>query len=501
VGKGKKWRSLTHLSYLVGQMLDSSLVETLSCFQPAELESFHKYVASPYFNDGPYARDVTALWEYLRPHAPAFEHADLSVQQAHAVLFPQKAFVKGKIEVLMSKLHQLAKQFAAQRAEMSFSLPESLRLAIFFLDRGLPQRAQPLLEKLHEEQAQRPVHDLAYWAERFSTEWQTHRLDTIRQNNHAHESLHETLHALHHGYLLLALDLLNSLLFTSRKSRVDIAFAEAVAEGIPAAAAIADLPNEPLLRLLKRGFDFARAPEAQGHAALQSFLDELDAHATALPPDMLRTLNTYLRNHCTWHYNHGETAYAPLLLSLFQTALARGFLFENGKIQAATLLNLVQTGLVNQAFDWVKDVLQQCRDHIVGVPNPEEFYRYNLANYYYHLQEHDRALDLLLDSSDNLFSTLMARKLELKIYYETQSPLLESKMDSFKLFIFRQGKKSLAENVFLMNNAFIDLLRQMMASTNVNNPGRLAKLRQKLDDTQLVAERAWLQAQLDKMGR
>jgi hypothetical protein len=52
-----------------------------------------------------------------------------------------------------------------------------------------------------------------------------------------------------------------------------------------------------------------------------------------------------------------------------------------------------------------------------------------------------------------------------------------------------------------MNNAFIDMLRQMTASTNLNNPARLAKLRQKLADTQLVAERAWLQAQLDKMGR
>ena len=93
----------------------------------------------------------------------------------------------------------------------------------------------------------------------------------------------------------------------------------------------------------------------------------------------------------------------------------------------------------------------------------------------------------------------MLRKLELKIYFETDSMLLTSKIDNFKLFIFRQGKKNLAENVYLMNNTFIDMLRSMAAPGMAGNTKRVQKLQQKLAETPLIAERKWLEGQLEKM--
>jgi hypothetical protein len=482
-------------------MLDSSLVETLSRLTTPELERLHKFVHSPYFHEGAYTRDVTALWLYLRPHAPHFSDQSVSIQEAYNTIYPGKTFVNGKIEVLMSKLHQLVKQFAAQQATPLFYLPESLSLAAFFLDRGLPNRAEPLLKKLRETQQQRLVHDAGFWAETFLTEWQTHRLDSIRQNNHDHESLAASALALQQGYLVLMLQLVNTLLFNGRKSKVNLNDVQAIVEALPAALQTVSIQSEPVLQLLYRGFELVRAPQDHGQETLHQLLEDLEIHAEKLPENVLRALHGYLRNRCTWQFNHGDTTYAPLLLSLYKTGLERGLLFENGQIQAATLLNMVQTGLVCRAFPWVKTTLERCRDHLVGVPNPTEFYHYNLANYHYHLLEYDRALELLRDSSDNLFSTLMARKLELKIYYETDSVLLDSKMDNFKLFVFRQGKKKLAENVFLMNNAFIDFLRQLTAANLQGNPTKAAKLREKIQNTPLVAERMWLLEQIERLGK
>jgi hypothetical protein len=481
-------------------MVDAILIETLSRFNTAELERFHKFVQSPFFNEGSYAKDVTALWDYLRPSAPAFRAPGPSIEGAYAFIYPGKPFVNGKVEVLMSKLHQLAKQFAVHITEPIFYTPDSLRLAEFYLNRELPNRAEPILEKLADEQSRANVHDVGYWTERFLTEWLTHRLDTFRHNNHAHESLSEAIRALHHGYLALALDLLNNLFFSRRKSNVEDSFAELMAQGIPSAIAITSLETEPVIRLLSKGFEFVRHPENHDLESMEQVLQDLQQNADRLPRYVSQTLFAYLRNHCTWRYNHGETEYAPVLMRLFKSGLESGLLFVNDRqIQASTLLNMVQTGLVCREFDWVKHALNQCRDNIIGVPNAEEFFNYNLANYHYHLGEYDKALDLLHISSDNLFSGLMARKLELKIYYETDSTLLDSKMDNFKLFIFRHGKKNLAENVFQMNNAFIDILRRMTASGLVNNPARVEKLRKQLDETPSVAERIWLQEQLDRL--
>ncbi len=479
-------------------MMQSTLIETFSLLRPEEVERFDKFLQSPFFNDGSYARDVLALWHYLQS-SPA---EALSVEQAYVVVFPKKPFVKGKVEVLMSKLHQLLKQFAAQITAPVFETPEAVRLAAFFMERGVPQRAVAVLEKLREAQAKKTVHDEAYWMERFLTEYQAHRLDTVRQNNHPHERLTEAIHCLHHSYLVQMLELLNVLFTARRKLKMDVSFAQKMAGTMPLALAMADTDTEPLLQLLGKGLDFLRAPDKNDITALEAFHQDLERYADVLPPNLLKMLFSYARNHCTWHHNnYGDTRYAKLSAALFKSCLERGLLHDNEKIQASTLLNMVQTGLVAGEFEWVKKALEQCKAQITGVPSPREFYYLNLANYHYYLKEYEQALDFLLESSDDLFNTLMARKLEIKIYYETDSVLLDSKIDNFKLFIFRQGKKNLAEDIFMMNNAFIDILRSMIASKVSTNPDKAFNLLEKVKTMPLIAERLWLQMQLERLAQ
>ena len=482
-------------------MHHSSLLETLSVFTADELADFHRFVHSPFFNEGPYARDCIALWECLRPHAPGFRHPGLEAKRMYVQVFPGKSYVKGKLDVVMSKLHQLAKQYAAMTTTAGFETPERLRLAAFFRRRRLPRRAAALLEKLRAEQAQQPVHDAAYWYGRFLAESEQHLLDTDLQNHHDHEHLAEAIRCLHLAHLTQSLQLLNSLFFARRKSNVDDGLAETLAMALPAALLLADLDQEPVLRLLKTGFDFVRAPEQHDEKELRAFWLDLETEADRLPPELLRTLFAYARNHCTWQFNHGRLEFAALNLDLFKSCFERGLLFENGKIQAATYLNMVQAGLIARDFDWLDVVMPQCRERIAGVPAPAELYQYTCANCHYHRREYDRALELLRDASDDLYNNLMARKLELKIYYETHSPLLDGKIENFKLFIFRQGKKQLPADVYRMNNAFIDLLRKLNNIATAGQKARVATLMQQLDGDTLVAERMWLREQLEKVNR
>lgn len=478
-------------------MIHSALLETLSVFTIDELADFHKFIHSPYFNEGPHARECIVLWECLRPYAPDFNHPDLAAEQVYLKVYPGKPFVKGKLDIAMSRLHQLAKQFAALVTASDYEVPESLRLAAFFRQRGLPQRALPLLEKLRFDQSQNPVHDARYWRERHLAESEQHLLATDLQNRHSQQQLAESIRSLHRAHLVQSLYLLNSLFFTHRKSDTDDALAETLAAGIPSAIQIAELDHEPLLRLLKTGFDFVRAPEQHGEAALRAFWQDLEANAHLLPDEMLRALFGYARNHCTWHYNRGKLEFAELNLALFKSCFQRKLLYENGKIQSSTYLNMVQAGLLARDFGWLAEVMPQCRDRIVGVALPAELYNYTLANYHYHLREYDRSLDFLRDGSEDLFNNLMVRKLELKIYYEIDSPLLDAKIENFKLFVFRQGKKHLPSDIFQMNNTFVDLLRGMVGA--FGNQAKLHKLLKKAEAAPLLAERPWLLEQLRKL--
>ncbi len=478
-------------------MNNTALLETLAAFTAAELNDFHRVVRSPYFNDGPYAADCIALWEHLRQYAPRFEHPDLELKRVYVRVFPGKSYIKGKMEVVMSKLHQIAKSYAAQLMAGHTLPPENIRLASFFRQRGLHKRASAILEKQRGILETATIHDEQYWQNAYWADYETHLLLTDLQNHYDHLALASAMGKMHHAHLTRLLTLLNTLFYTRRKSPVPYNFAEILAESVPIAMHGVDLEKEHLLRLLYRAFQFVRAPEEYGVQALQTFWQDLENHIDVLPREATQNLYTCARSHCAWHFNRGQSEFAMMNLLLFKSCFNRDLLFTNGKIQAATYLNMVQAALYTKDFDWLKHTMSLCHNKIMGVPDPEGLYQYTVANLYYHLQDYDKALEHLNLGSDDLYNNLMAKKLELKIYYETDSPLLDAKIENFKIFVFRQGKKNIADDVFQMNNHFIDFLRGMMNA--YRNKAKAQKLLQKLDTSALVAERAWLKEKIEQM--
>ncbi|MCB0643632.1 MAG: hypothetical protein KDC44_18420, partial [Phaeodactylibacter sp.] len=91
---------------------------------------------------------------------------------------------------------------------------------------------------------------------------------------------------------------------------------------------------------------------------------------------------------------------------------------------------------------------------------------------------------------------LAARRLEIKILYELQSPILESKIEAFKVYIFRLSQTKLPDKPKEGNNNFLDLLRQVIHPKTYHNPERAQKLLDKLAEKKVVAERDWLEAKL-----
>ena len=150
-------------------------------------------------------------------------------------------------------------------------------------------------------------------------------------------------------------------------------------------------------------------------------------------------------------------------------------------------------------FDWVEQFIEEHKDRLLGADNPEEVYRFNKANLHFHQQNFDRALDLLSARYSDIYYELAARRLEIKIFYEIRSPLLDSKTEAFKVFGFRQAKRKLPDTPKIGNNNFIDLLRQMTNPATLGNQPRIEKLRKRLKEKQIIAERDWLAEKLNTL--
>ena len=82
--------------------------------------------------------------------------------------------------------------------------------------------------------------------------------------------------------------------------------------------------------------------------------------------------------------------------------------------------------------------------------------------------------------------------MELKIYYELQSDILESRIDAFKIYIYRISQKVLPVVQRDGNNNFIDLLKQIRSPKTLDSLKRIEKLRNKVREKKSIAEKEWL---------
>jgi hypothetical protein len=96
-------------------MLKSPLLQTLRLLNQEEMENLQFFVNSPLFNEMNRFRDTVALFDYLRPHFPAFDAPDLEKSVAGSVLFPERKNPKAEMEKAMSHLMRVVKQYITFR--------------------------------------------------------------------------------------------------------------------------------------------------------------------------------------------------------------------------------------------------------------------------------------------------------------------------------------------------------------------------------------------------
>ena len=94
---------------------------------------------------------------------------------------------------------------------------------------------------------------------------------------------------------------------------------------------------------------------------------------------------------------------------------------------------------------------------------------------------------------------MLARLLEIKIYYELESDLLHYKIFAFRKYIERTAPKSLSAKLRKMNLHFLNLLLQICQSP-AHDKKRSERLVARIMEKPLVSERAWLLEKARALG-
>lgn len=243
----------------------------------------------------------------------------------------------------------------------------------------------------------------------------------------------------------------------------------------------------PAIAVYFHAYQMLRHPDDS--APLDAFCQSLNEHVERFSVDEQRGLYLLAINGCIRRMNAGKREYVSVALGFYREALERGVLMENGVLTSFNYKNIIRLAVASKEHTWAEQFLEAHRPTL----HPRErdnIYRYNLAFLRFQQQDYARAMPLLqqVELEDPL-NNLDARRMLLRSYYEMgEWQALDSLLQSFGAYLRRQKNLGYHRQT---NERLLYFTKKLMEIPRNDRAAR-ALLRDELEQTPDVAERAWL---------
>lgn len=463
-------------------MQNSKLYYLFQSVRGDDIRRLRKFLHSPYFNS---REDVIRLFEYL--HAHEDEGPLLTKEAAFAHLFPGTAYDDSRMNAVMHFLFKLLKQFIVQREQELESQHPYLTRAL--RKRKLSRLFEPATKRWEKHLEKAKIRNAGHHFERYLFHLEKYEYDH-RQRRSGRMNLQEIVESLTDYYLA---DILRHgcTILTAQKISQESYEPELLSD-ILAFLDRTKVERPPVVAVYRYAYLSLSNPKEEIY--FSNLLQHIETYWQQFPQTEARDLYLLAVNYCIQRLNQGEKAYIRKALNLYQQALQRSLLIEDGVLSKFTYNNILMLAIGLQEWEWAERFLE---DYMPALPAAERdnLYRYNLAILYFRQRDYPKAMELLrqVRFSDVLYN-LNARTMLLRTYYELKEyDALFALLDSFEAYIRRQKGMGYHRSHY---QALLQFTRRLLNLPEGEKEGR-AQLRTDIMSASATAERAWLLSKLD----
>ncbi|MBK8566880.1 MAG: hypothetical protein IPN76_27020 [Saprospiraceae bacterium] len=464
------------------------------------MQNLLRFSQSSWYNNGERPLKLEWLLKHLASCYPDFSSTSMLKENVFNLVFGKEAYNESKLDKLLSEATSLVRKFIVHScSELASEESNWILQAKFFRERSMSlefeyaaQQAIKLLDAHHPK-------DGEYYLDRFFIEAERvkHR---VRSNDKKSDiNLPNAIQNLDIFYITTKLEYCSYMLVQSRITKIN------VDESFSLINEVLELSKDKYLHipivavLLCLYADYWRNVKEDAYSHFKKILKENQAY---LSMDTLRVFHSYIRSHISRKYNRGDTSCLQELHLLYKEHTEIGSIYQDeGYVTADVVLGAISVALKMGDYEWAIKFLEKHRYLIAGADNPDAIYQFNLANCLFYQGKYLETEDILANYSfKEVYYKLAARRLEIKLLYETSSPLIDSRIDAFKVFVHEQ-KKLLPQEKIIPNNHFVDMVKHILAVKMLYNSERIQRLLEKLGALPGVAEREWLLEKLDVMKK
>lgn len=490
------------------------LYEAYSTLTVAERREFGKFVRSPFFNQKP---ALVALCDYLSgccergevpdsvgawaaiasPPGPLSEKGEGETGRASRSSSPfsekgpggeAKPGNEAKLRLANSNLLALLERYWMYQEKFADADRAKIRLAGAYRKRKLGKHFDITLREARQARERQPWRTADYYHDLNLLEWEQYQWDSSSKRSES-LNLQATSDLMDKAFIarklrLACLALSHQAVF---KTEYQLGLLDAVLKYLETS----DLEETPTVGLYFHCYHFLAAPTAEQH--FDRFKAMLFTHADTFPEDELRTLYLLAINFGIKKINEQQGIWLRNTLDLYQHALARQLLLENGHISRFAFNNIAGIALRLGELDWTEQFVQQ-HQPFLEKQHRRSTAAFNLARVAYARRDYGAALLQLQNVVDRETGiNLLAKTLQLKIYYETNEwEVLESHLASMKTYIRRHARIAYQRDNYLRILLFTRQLMQLDRS----RPEAAARLHERIAAEPSLTEKEWLMEQV-----
>lgn len=480
-------------------MMDHHLIKLINSLDRKEMTRLVAFSLSPYHNKH---EDTRRLLAYLNKCYPKLTATNCDRKQIWSKLFPKQAFNNGKLAVLFTYAWRLAESFLIQE-EIANSSLRSIWLANALQRRQQWKDFEYTLKKARQEHEKDELRNTNYYQRSIALAEIASESFYVLEQQALDRTLMEKEQALDQYYVLEKLR--DAVEFQVRREVVQGDYSARLLEGV-------------LEELRQNAETYATAPAIQLYFRLYQMMEQpsLASYREALsvfqnnerrfPLDEIKIIYNYLQNFCIAQINRNDPPFLRELFSLYREQLERQLLHEQGHLIEWHYKNIVTTGIRLGELDWVNTFIESQKSALSPTA-AENAYRFNKASYCHVIGEYDRVLDLLtqVEYSDIRYN-LGAKALLLRTYYELEEfDSLHALVESFRQYIQRNrlladSRRNGYYHLFRLTRRIARLRAQIAYSRADQVRQSLAKIKEDIQQTQAIFNRAWLEKKIKMLS-
>ncbi len=471
-------------------MKDRKIIKALSKFSVYELNSFRKFLISPFFNQN---EACIALFDFIKDALKSESNLEeISNEVIWKNVYGELPYVDLKLRKLFSDLFALFEEYITQK---EFQQDDSQRLNLLmkaYTTRSLTELYDSLLKSIDANKKIQKNKDSLFYLNNFYIEKAIMNINLNDNNTISRKSeldkvinIEEASFNLDVFYIAEKLKSYCALLSYNQTYKLNKKII-----GIDIILKLARSPffkDYPpiviyyLISQLKTDEDNIE----NFYVLKEMFLEHLHIFERKEAKDILDLILGY----CITKSNKGNAEFDIEIISLYQKGLKAEIIFDR-TMSPTTFRNITATGLKTGQLEWVEDFIneysvfleQSIRDSNVSFSMARlEGYRKNFKKVIGHLVNTEYT---------EVFQAILSRTLLLLSYYELEeTESLGFLFNSFKLYLDRE--KSLTSQRKTPYYNLIKYTRTLLKLSS-KDKAKLIKLKEEVEGTEWIVNKAWL---------